>query len=156
MIEGLLIRSAGMDDLPDLLQLESGCFACDRISRRSYRHLMHRGHADVLAADTQEGILAGSAVLLYRRGSRLARLYSMAVRPDLRGRGVGGLMLATAERMALDKGMSGMGLEVAEGNRPALALYLRTGYIETSRLPGYYESGEAALRMQKTLIRCKV
>lgn len=152
MTERLRLRPAGRDDLAGLVELEEACFAGDRFSRRSYRHLLVRGHADVLVAEDGQGRLAGSAVLLYRRGSSSARLYSLAVRPDLRGRGLGRAMLAAVERAALFRGATRVVLEVAEGNQAALALYLRAGYETKRRLSDYYESGEDALRMQKSLV----
>jgi ribosomal protein S18 acetylase RimI-like enzyme len=69
------IRAALVADIDALLAIENAAFATDRISRRSFRLLIERDTASVLVAD--EGDLTGYCVVLYRRGSGVARLYSI-------------------------------------------------------------------------------
>ena len=64
-------------DLDALCQLELDCFSSDRLSRRSFSHLLRSEHADLLIAAANGA--AGYALLLYRSGTNLARLYSIAV-----------------------------------------------------------------------------
>jgi len=144
------VRPACLADLPSLLLLEEVCFSCDRMSRRSFVHLMRRGHAGIWVSETQ-GRINGSIVLLYRAGASVARLYSIAVHPDKQGCGIGRALLGTGEQAVRALGLPYIGLEVAVSNRSALALYRRSGYIIWSRLPAYYEGGEAALRLRKHL-----
>jgi ribosomal protein S18 acetylase RimI-like enzyme len=42
-------------------------------------------------------------------------------------------------------------VELRADNRPAYALYRRTGFTETLRLQGYYRGRETAIRMMRLL-----
>ena len=98
-----------------------------------------------------DGALAGYALLFVRRGSAVARLYSIAVDPAQRGAGLGALLLADVEQLARNAGRGILRLEVRADNVAAIALYRRAGYREQGRIPGYYEDGCDALRFDKAL-----
>jgi ribosomal protein S18 acetylase RimI-like enzyme len=143
------LRPARASDLPALLALEAE-FPGDRLSRRSFRHLLDRGNADVWVYQ-ERGVLLGDAVVLYRQGSRSARLYSLVVVRSARGRGIGQSLLAHAERRAAAAGCAAMQLEVRNDNAGALGLYAATGYTVVVQTDGYYEDGAAAIRLRKQL-----
>jgi len=63
-------------------------------------------------------------------------LQGMAVEPDLRGFGIGSILMADAEERARDVGSSRLCLDVAEKNEGARELYARRGMVESSRWPG--------------------
>jgi ribosomal protein S18 acetylase RimI-like enzyme len=98
-----------------------------------------------------EGTLLGYALVLFRRGSSRARLYSIARDAQRAPRGTGGALLAAAERAAAAAGALELGLEVRTDNAAALHLYETSGYRATGRRPAYYEDGADALRMTKIL-----
>ena len=64
-------RYATLDDLPALLAIENRCFATDRLSRRSFRHLLTQGHAATLAAENADQI-QGYVLLLFSHGASIA------------------------------------------------------------------------------------
>lgn len=90
-------------------------------------------------------------MVLFRRATAMARLYSVAVLPSRVGQGVGRRLLEAAEAHAIASDAVVMRLEVAVDNRAANALYERAGYRQIRRLDGYYEDGRAAYRLQKVL-----
>jgi ribosomal protein S18 acetylase RimI-like enzyme len=144
------VRPATGADLGALLALEQRIFATDRLSRRSLRKMLQSPTADVLVAD-HEGQLAGTAVVLYRAGATVARLYSIAVDPALAGRGIGQTLLAAAEEAALAHDCLIVRLEVHETNAVAIARYQKSGYRQFGRRKTYYEDGGDALRFQKRI-----
>ncbi|CAK0751996.1 hypothetical protein CCP3SC1_2000002 [Gammaproteobacteria bacterium] len=144
-----MVRPARPGDLPDLLRLEQ-LFPGDRLSRRSFLHLLQRGHADLLVAEGADG-LTGDAVILYRQESTTARLYSIIVTPSARGCGIGYTLLEASEAAARAHGRTDMVLEVRTDNSTALALYYRAGYRSMKHLPDYYQDGAAGLRLAKSL-----
>ena len=79
----LLYRLATQADLPRLRQLEECTFEQDRLSVRSFRRLIGAASAELVVADG-EGELLGYALLLYRQGSSVARLYSLAISSQTR------------------------------------------------------------------------
>lgn len=89
--------------------------------------------------------------MLYRRGARVGRIYSLAVAPAARGRGLALDLLAAAEADAMARGCDRARLEVRGTNAPAIALYGRAGYRVIERIPAYYADGGDALRMEKKL-----
>lgn len=78
------ICTARASDVDDLAVIEKAVFATDRISRRSFRQLIERESAELLVAEN-DGRVAGYAVVLFRKGSGVARLYSIAIGPFLAG-----------------------------------------------------------------------
>lgn len=144
------IRKALASDVDDLAAIENAVFAGDRISRRSFRALIERETAEALVA-VEGRRIAGYAIVLFRKGSGVARLYSIAAAPDFVGQGVGRLLLEAAEDAAFEHDRMMLRLEVREDNARAISIYGRAGYRYIGREPDYYEDGATALRYEKTL-----
>ena len=92
----------------------------------------------------QDGRIVGTCRLLIE--GRLARLGRMVVSRDVRGRGVGGLVLAEADRVALAQGATRIQLHAQV---PARAVYDRAGYRQVSDV--FVEEGIEHLAMEKRL-----
>ena len=148
------IRAARAADLDAVAALEAACFTCDAQSRRSLRHLLTRAHADFLVCVLDVAIVA-DVVVLYRRASRVARLYSIAVSDAARGRGIAAALLAAAEARALVQGCTLMRAEARASNHASRALFARAGYRETTPLCDYYQGPgarrEDGVRLEKIL-----
>ena len=142
-------RPAVAADLPALVAL-AALFPGDRLSARSLRRLLRSPSACMLVVDGVDG-LAGASVLLTRVGSRVGRIYSLVVAPGARGRGLARTLVATLEQEARRRGCVRMRLEVRADNAAARALYAALGYVERTRLPGYYEDGGEGLRLEREL-----
>lgn len=143
-------RPAAPDDLDALVALENRCFDGDRMSRRSYAAALRNPRAVVLVAAERHRVMA-AATLFLRSGSRAARLYSIAVDPTARGRGLASAMIRDLEQAARRKGAESLRLEVSVDNKTALALYRKSGYGVIGRIPRYYEDGTDAFRLEKPL-----
>jgi ribosomal protein S18 acetylase RimI-like enzyme len=144
------IRRAIPADLPALLALERRAFATDHLSPRQYRRHLHSETALVLAALDRSGLL-GKAVTFFRRGSDIARLYSIAVADTARGRGIGQALLRAVERGARARGCTRMRLEVRPDNPGAIRLYEKQGYRRFGAYVRFYEDGVDAWRYEKRL-----
>ncbi|WP_428819702.1 peptidase C39 family protein [Microbulbifer sp. MCCC 1A16149] len=146
----LQIRAAEIRDLDPLCELEEASFSGDRLSRRRLRHWLKTDNRVFLVAE-QDGALLGYALVLLRRGTRLARLYSIAVGAAGRGKGIGKALLMAAEDASSRAGRLYMRLEVAEQNSAAIGLYQQLGYRTFGSYSNYYEDAGNALRMQKRI-----
>ncbi len=146
------IRPARPSDLSALVAIENESFADDRLSRRSLRYFLAAPNAVLLVFHMRRSILGYSLVAL-RKGSRLARLYSIAVCRAARRRDLGHTLLRAAETAARQYGAAVMRLEVRGRNRRAIALYQRRGYRCIGRIEDYYADGAPAQRYEKSLIR---
>lgn len=147
------VRPAARRDLDDLVKLEQS-FPGDRLSRSGLARLLTRDSAEVWVAELG-GQVVGDAIVLYRRGHDSARLYSLVVEPESRGRGVAKQLLTAAEEGAREHGAIIMRLEVREENSTAIALYEQAGYSIRDRSEEYYEDDAAALKMYKRLVSGK-
>lgn len=143
------IRTAKLADLDELVRMEA-IFPSDHLSRESFRRLLTRGHADVMVYDEGQELL-GDVIVLYRRGSKIARLYSLVVHPRHQGRGIARILLAAAERAAVAHGCAEIVLEVRPDNEKALRLYRSAGYVPVRCIEDYYEDHTPAVRMSRPL-----
>ena len=148
----LSLRIATLADVPELMALEQQCFTSDRLSLRSFQWMISRAHGQLWVAE-RDGQLLGYALLLLRRGSALARLYSIAITQAARGCGLGVQLLTHMEARAREQGCAALRLEVRTDNPVALALYERNGYRRFALINDYYADHTAALRLEKPLLR---
>jgi len=148
----ILIRPALLADLDQLVALEKTCFDTDQLSRRSFKHWITAEHRALLVAE-QEKVISGYVLIIYHPGTRLARVYSLAVAPAQRGTGVAKLLMTAGEQAASDAGRLYLRLEVSVDNTPAIKLYQTLGYQKFGIYRDYYEDHKDALRYQKRIRR---
>ena len=145
------VRRADLSDLDDLVALEQRAFDGDRLSRAQYRRHLDSDSAQVLVASGGRHDFFGSAVLFFRKRSRLARAYSLATRPESRGLGVGAALLQAAAAAARRRGCNRLRLEVRADNTAAIRLYERAGFCRIGTYRRYYEDGADAWRYEHPL-----
>lgn len=144
------LRPIGPFDLDGVAELHAGCFD-DAWSVAAL--------AAVLATPGSFGLLsitcdAPSGFLLARIAADEAEILSIGVLPAWRRRGVARALLAAAGGEATGRGARRLFLEVAADNPAARGLYLREGFAQVGRRPGYYRRGNGgidALILARTL-----
>jgi [ribosomal protein S18]-alanine N-acetyltransferase len=147
----LRVRVAGPADLAAITDLEARSFIpSDRFARSTWRHLLGparaRGSSLTLVA-LASGQVVGALNALLRRDGHTARLYSLAVDPQQRGRGIAS-MLVRALAVRLPPAFTVLSLEVRHDNAAARALYDRLGFVVHEHLPGYYPDGGDGVRLR--------
>lgn len=145
------LRPARPSDLTALLALENATFTSDLLSRRRIRHWIGADNGIFVVAVDKSDALAGYGLAFTRRDSDSARAYSLAIAPFARGQGLGARLFRELERRARKAGFRCMHLEVAHGNKAAIALYEKLGYACVRSIPEFYEDGKDAWRMEKRL-----
>ncbi len=146
-----MIRPASIQDLDAIDRLEKLSFPQDRLSRRNLRHLLSKANATTMVEQDADQI-RGYALVLYNRGTSLARLYSLVVDPRFQGKGLGYQLLEAAERDAFANDCVAMRLEVRPDNLLAIKLYEKSGYRKFETVQDYYEDHAEALRFEKHLV----
>jgi ribosomal protein S18 acetylase RimI-like enzyme len=146
-----VIRSAEVADIPALVAIENRSFDTDRLSQRSFRYLLSRGHAATIVEVDDAGNIRGYAMVLFSRGTSLARLYSIAVDPVHRGQGLGSALLHAVEDAARELGAAYMRLEVRVDDPATQRLYYKEGYRKFAVQHHYYDDDVDAIRMEKPL-----
>ncbi|MGV8091832.1 MAG: GNAT family N-acetyltransferase [Mangrovibacterium sp.] len=146
----VMIRTATSADLPLITHLEQLCFKEESFSERQLRYLATRAKADFLVAE-EKGQIRAYLILLKRTASKGLRIYSVAVSPDHRGKGLARLLLNEAEKRARLDGNQYLTLEVSEINHEAIRLYLSSGFEVFGERSAYYKDGSKALLMRKQI-----
>ena len=148
----LNIRNASLSDAANLVVLEQKCFTTDRISLRSFKRFITEKRSDLLLVE-RAGQAVGYFLLLYRRGTSLARLYSLAVDPACRKQGIAELLMQHAEKAAAARNCVLLRLEVRYDNAAAIHLYQKLNYHEFAVKHDFYEDHSDAICMQKQIIQ---
>ncbi|MEY3758625.1 MAG: hypothetical protein RIR39_116 [Pseudomonadota bacterium] len=148
----VLIRNAQLTDIDALVALETACFETDRLSRRSFKHWLAADHRALLVAEIEK-IVAGYILIIYHPGTRLARIYSIAISPQYRGLGLAKQLMAAGEQAANENGRLYLRLEVSVDNTSAIKLYETQGYQKFGIYRDYYQDHKDALRYQKRIRR---
>lgn len=149
-VTGPTVRRGTLTDLEAVEQLEEASFNTDRLSRRSLRHFLLAPTTTVPVAVAADNVV-GYAMVGFRAGSAVARVFSIAVDREHARQGIGGLLLRACEADAAARGRALVRLEVRADNPAAIALYRASGYREFGAYANYYDDGAAALRFDKAL-----
>ena len=150
------IELAASQDWHALSELERASFPGDRISPRSWRSFLASQSAVVTVARSAvpgagPPTIVGAAVVLQRARTSVARLYSIAIAGDARGRGMAAALLEDATQRMRDAGVAVLRLETRLDNVAAQRLFASRGFVQRGRKASYYEDGEDALLYQKSL-----
>ena len=92
------------------------------------------------------GAMAGFAIVLWEeaRNAIVAYIETLEVKPELRGKGVGGELLLRCEESATVAGAGLIWLHVDAENEAAIGLYIGHGFERQRRVERYYPQGRAA------------
>ena len=144
-----VVRRATKDDVDSLYALELQ-FGDEAMSRSSLkRHVTNENAVMVLTEEA--GTVTAYALCLLRKNSKKARLYSICVDMNHRGKGLGRELLEEVEYVCEHRGCTHVTLEVSADNVTAKNLYETAGYVRFGLYPAYYSDGSDALRMRKKL-----
>nr|WP_280954390.1 ribosomal protein S18-alanine N-acetyltransferase [Methanohalophilus levihalophilus] len=99
----------------------------------------------------ENGIIYGF-VMGYLSDELEGRIFSLAVRSDIRGKGIGTRLLRRILKEFRRLNLQSAKLEVRESNLKAIDLYKRMGFLECWCEAGYYSDGEDAVVMKKRLL----
>lgn len=148
----IIYRQAQMSDKQALLHIENTCFANDRLSARQMVYWLKAKHKVLLLAQQGSEVIAYGLAIM-RKGTSLARLYSLGVLPTARGLGVAKALITQLEEACVAKNKLFLRLEVSTTNHNAIALYRSMGYRDFGFYSAYYEDNSDALRMQKPILQ---
>ena len=135
------------EDVFQIAALEKECFS-DPWSFQMLADTFFSEHTLSVAA-AENGKIAGYAFAVLAEEE--ADLANIAVTKSFRHRGIAKELLSRLEAQVRAAGGRKMFLEVRVSNAPAMALYLKTGYVGRYARPRYYKDGEDALVMKKEL-----
>ena len=150
MKQEFAFRLATVADISSIMEIELICFEQDSFSKRQFTYLISRAQGSFLVVESQ-GRIVGYLNLLINRRARSLRIYSLAVHPIFRGRGVGQLLMDRAVDVAYKEGLEKITLEVNISNFSAIHLYEKNGFERAGIRKDYYHDGTDAYYMQKSV-----
>ncbi|SFQ71092.1 Acetyltransferase (GNAT) family protein [Amycolatopsis arida] len=99
-----------------------------------------RGEVDYLAVCPPSGVPVAIGGVDYQLSPGAGTLWQLSVHPAVRSRGIGTLLIRSAERRILARGSHRAELSVEESNPRARALYERLGYVGCGRQPEAWDA----------------
>jgi ribosomal protein S18 acetylase RimI-like enzyme len=144
----VVLRSAKLSDLTQLVLLENACFNYDQLTRRNFHWMITKANSIFLVIEYKTKLI-GYGLVLINSGTSLARLYSIAVLDSYQGHGLASQIIAELEEMSSNEDCAYLRLEVKESNLGAIKLYQKLGYVQFSKKEDYYDNGETALCFEK-------
>jgi [ribosomal protein S18]-alanine N-acetyltransferase len=144
------IRQALLSDIPRILEIEQQSFRHEAFPKRQFISLLKSKNSIFLVAESNHEI-SGYILLLKRKNCKSLRIYSIAVDPDSRGMQTGSKLLQKAELISEELNLKTISLEVHQQNHAAINFYLKHGFIIIKKIQDYYNSGEHAFKMKKTI-----
>jgi ribosomal protein S18 acetylase RimI-like enzyme len=143
MIQAINIRSATLNDLPDLLKFEQGIISTERPFDETlvsgtfhYYDLAERirdPEAEVVVAESDGKLVAGGSAIIkkgdsYNTFDRYAFLGFMYVEPAYRGKGINSLIIQKLVEWSKQKGLTEIRLHVYSDNITAINAYEKVGF----------------------------
>jgi len=132
-------------DVHEVARIETTAFSTPW-SEGTFRSLLDRSGVELWVAEWGDQLAAYAILWRVRDEGELANI---AVRTDLRGRGIGSGLLTRMLEVAQDSGVRSLYLEVRESNELAREMYARRGFHEIGVRRGYYEGPREDARVLK-------
>lgn len=151
MKQEFAFRLATVADISSIMEIELICFEQDSFSKRQFTYLISRAQGSFLVVESQ-GRIVGYLSLLINKHVRRLRIYSLAVHPVFRGKGVGQLLMDQAVDVAYKESLGKITLEVNVSNLSAIYLYEKNGFECAGTRKNYYHDGTDAHYMQKLVV----
>jgi ribosomal-protein-alanine N-acetyltransferase len=143
-----------MRDLAGLHRLDQVCFSQEiAYSRAELQYFLTHPKCSCWIAEQPGDKLAG--FVIFERASRHGRpaghIVTLDIDPFERRRGLGTLLMQTAEEQMKQEGAGVLSLEVAENNPAAQQFYRSLGFVTRGRIAKYYGGKVDAEVMEKVI-----
>jgi [ribosomal protein S18]-alanine N-acetyltransferase len=148
------LRSFQMRDLAGLYQLDQVCFPREiAYSRAELQYFLTHPKCSCWIAEEADDRLAGFVIFerSKRHGRRAGHIVTLDVDPEERRRGLGTLLMHTAEEQVRQEGAGVLSLEVAVNNPAAQQFYRSLGFVTRGRIAKYYGGMVDAEVMEKVI-----
>ncbi len=152
------IRGFEQKDLESVMEINRTCLP-ENYSSSFFLEIFEKYPEAFLVALNDNRVVGYIMCRLERGFSEMSRfrlvkkghVVSIAVLPEHRGRGIATELVRRAMKGLVEKEAEECFLEVRASNRSAQELYKKLGFMEGRSIPFYYQNGEGAIVMSKTL-----
>lgn len=153
MLNQVVIRRAEITDLKAIYEIEKECFQEDAFPLSYIAYFLKEKEFITLVTFLRDKVIGYVTACLkdYYEGERAGHIYSIAVKPEYRRRGVGSRLLEEVEKVLRENGAKICHLETHMDNINAINFYLKHGYRIVKALKNYYGAGKDGIKLMKTL-----
>lgn len=146
------IRNFRLEDLQRVLEIEERSFGVDAYDMVTFLQL-HRLCGDLFLVAELEGRVVGYSVtcIEYSSGGIVAHVHSIAVDPECRGKGVGGMLMEETFRRLRERGVRDVVLEVSTANETGLSFWRKLGFTPVGVKKKFYLDGSDAIIMRRRI-----
>lgn len=130
----MILREMLVDDLPQVMEIEQALFPVPW-TKEGFFTFLTREDAMFLVVEEKGEILAYCGLLMVLDEGDIT---NVAVRSDRQREGIGHFLMDSLIRLALERGITTIHLEVRAGNETAVRLYERMGFTRDGIRKGYY------------------
>ena len=130
-----VFRSCGEKDIPSVMELDREAFF-DPWNRETWQRELQNKIAVWIVEELEEQIVGYAGIWVVAGEAQVMRV---AVRKELRNRGLGLALTQALIQKAWDAGAEAITLEVRESNAAAQKVYERCGFVSEGVRPNYYE-----------------
>jgi len=141
----LLFGPMRLTDVDAVARIEAASFPSPW-THAHFRHELQRNPYSVNRVLRRRGALIGYASVWIV--DHELQINKIAIDPELRGKGLGRLLIERLLKLAADSRCYRVTLEVRPGNAAARALYASLGFLEVGRRADYYGPREDAVLMR--------
>ena len=146
---GCTIRKATLEDIPNIYRIELMCFS-NPWDYKSMVEMMGMFLTSFYVAEAEGRIVGYSAGAIEETDEeKYGHVCNLAVVPEMRGFGLGLLLLLKLERDFFLDGCCACSLEVRVSNTAAHGFYEKIGYEDVIVFGEYYGDGEDAIVMMR-------
>jgi len=144
------VREFLPEDFDAAYRLDQACYPPGiAYSRHALGEFLTLPGARAWVAEGEGALVA--FVIVRKTGKARGHVITLDVREDRRRRGVGSMLLSTAENWLASEGVRRMRLETAVNSSTALVFWEKMGYQAVGVLRRYYLDRDDAYRMEKDL-----
>jgi|SRR5580658_506544 ribosomal-protein-alanine N-acetyltransferase len=146
-----ILRCTSVEEIDPVIELARRSPGAPQWDRSNYEYLVQLGESAATFVAQEGDAPLGFAVATL--AVDICEMESIVVAPEFRRRGTGAALLKAILGWARKQRAQRVELEVRAGNRPAIALYERAGFIRDGRRRGYYRNpDEDAILMGLPLV----
>ena len=145
----MILREMLVDDLDQVMEIEEELFSVPW-TKEGFLTFLMKENGMFLVVEEKDRILGYCGLLTVLDEGDVT---NVAVRRDRQREGIGNFLMGSMIRLAEERGITMIHLEVRAGNETAIRLYERQGFVRDGLRKGYYtDPTEDAVLMTRTAV----
>ena len=145
----MILREMLVDDLDQVMEIEEELFSVPW-TKEGFLTFLMKENGMFLVVEEKDRILGYCGLLTVLDEGDVT---NVAVRKDRQREGIGNFLMGSMIRLAEERGITMIHLEVRAGNETAIRLYERQGFVRDGLRKGYYtDPTEDAVLMTRTAV----